>query len=399
LTVRLAIDRIFVLLFAAILAAPLLQMATHLVHEPQVEELRRPRTIAAPLARLVVLDPRLSDDVNGWFNDHYGFRSVLIRLKNEIDYQLFKTSDKVLIGRDGWLFDKALADDIVKDAADPALDQQIISAMRDLRDCLARRDVRLVVVLNSTKTTIYARYLRERLPVDPPPRLAPRLAQTLRHEPGLTFIDGERILAEHSDEDLFYKTDLHFNLKGAALVYRQMLAQIAEAVDRPPPQIAPETLSAIDWNGGSEARFLAKFLPLKNISYIDPHSSPAFTDNDNGTFERNVPVSGLPKVTFDVFRTKRPQAALLPPMLIFGTSFSDYIFALRYNELFETVYQTRAETPGDIVPLLGHLPDDVKIFLLEMPEPFLSRIASMDPSPNCTAAHPSASDAPRQRRP
>jgi hypothetical protein len=178
-----------------------------------------------------------------------------------------------------------------------------------------------------------------------------------------------------------------------------MLARIAQAVGRPAPQIAPEALSAIDWNGGSEARFLAKFLPLKNTSYISPNASPAFADDDNGTFDRDVTISGLPKVTFDVFRTKRPQAALLPPMLIFGTSFSDYIFALHYNALFETIYQTRAETPGDIVPLLGHLPDDVKIFLLEMPEPFLSRIASMDPSPNCTAAHPSAGDAPRQRRP
>ena len=96
---RVAMDRIFVLLFAAILAAPLLQMATHLVHEPLVDELRQPHTISAPLGRLVAMDPRLSDDVNGWFNDHFGLRSVLIRLKNEIDYQLFKTSDKVLIGR------------------------------------------------------------------------------------------------------------------------------------------------------------------------------------------------------------------------------------------------------------------------------------------------------------
>ena len=384
---RVAIDRIFVLLFAAILAAPLLQMATHLAHEPLVEELRQPHTVSRPLARLVVMDPSLSDDVNGWFNDYYGFRSVLIRLKNEVDYQLFKISDKVLIGRDGWLFDKGLADNIVKDATNPTLEQQIIGAIRDLRDCLARHDVRLVFVLNSTKTTIYARFLRARLSVDPPPRLA-RVGQKVRREPGISFIDGERNLAEHSNEELFYKTDLHFNLKGAAYVYREMLAQIAQATSRPVPQIAPEVWSTINWNGGTEARFLAKFLPLKNTSYVTPNSSSVFADNDNGAFERNVRIFELlkyPELTFDIFRNKRAKAALLPPMLIFGTSFSEYIFSLRYNELFETVYQTHAGTPEDIVPLLKHLPSDVKIFVLEIPEPFLSRIASMEPSRDCGA--------------
>jgi hypothetical protein len=356
------------------------------VHGLRVEELRQPHTIATPLARLVAMDPTLSDDVNGWFNDHFGLRSVLIRLKNEVDYQLFKTSDKVLIGRAGWLFDKSLADNIVKDATNPSLEKQIIGAIRDLRDCLARRDIRLVFVLNATKTTIYARFLRTKLPVDPPPRLASRLAESLRHEPGISFIDGERILAEHGNEELFYKTDLHFNLKGAAYVYRDMLAQIARAVRRPAPQIAPETWRAIDWNDGTEARFLAKFLPLENTSYISPNSSSTFADDENGTFERNVRIPQLskyPELTFDIFRNKRAKPELLPPMLIFGTSFSEFIFSLRYNELFETVYQTHAKAPEDIVPLLKHLPDDVKIFVLEIPEPFLSRIAKMDPSPDC----------------
>jgi hypothetical protein len=387
LIVRVAINRVFVLLFAAILAAPLLQMATHFVHEPLVEEQRQPHTISEPLARLVALDPRLSDEVNGWFNDHFGFRSVLIRLKDEVDYQLFKTSDKVLIGREGWLFDKGLADNIVKDATNPTLEMQIIGAIRNLRDCLAHHDIKLVFVLNSTKTTIYARYLRTRLPVDPPPRLASRLAESLRHEPGISFVDGERILAEHGNEELFYKTDLHFNLKGAAYVYREMLLQIARAVGRPAPQIAPEVWSEVDWDGGSEARFLAKFLPLKNTSYITPNSNTVFTDDANGTFEWHVGISALrkyPELTYDIFRNKRAKSALLPPILLFGTSFSNYIFSLRYNELFAAVYQMHAFAPVyRMHALLNHLPDDVKIFVLEMPEPFLSEITKIDPSPDC----------------
>ena len=127
LIVRVAIDRIFVLLFAAILAAPLLQMATHLVHEPLVEELRQPHTISTPLARLITMNSRLSDDVNGWFNDHFGFRSVLIRLKNEVDYQLFRLPTKSLsAGKAGCSIKGSPT--LVKDATNPTLEKQIINA-------------------------------------------------------------------------------------------------------------------------------------------------------------------------------------------------------------------------------------------------------------------------------
>jgi hypothetical protein len=87
-------DRIFISVFALLLAAPLLQMATRFIPEPYIEELRRPNSVPEPLARLVAMDAHLADDINGWFNDRFVFRSVLIRLKNEVDYQLFRTSEK-----------------------------------------------------------------------------------------------------------------------------------------------------------------------------------------------------------------------------------------------------------------------------------------------------------------
>jgi hypothetical protein len=70
-------------------------------------------------------------------------------------------------------------------------------------------------------------------------------------------------------------------------------------------------------------------------------------------------------------------------MILFGTSFSDLVFSLRYNELFETVYLTNARTPESVVPPVKHPPDDAKIVVLEIPEPFVSRIAKMDPSHDC----------------
>jgi hypothetical protein len=373
------INRAFAVLFAALLAAPLLQMVTHLVREPLVEERRQPQPIPSLWSRLAAMDPTLSTDVNRWFDDRYGFRSVLIRLHNEGDYQLFGVSDKVLIGRQGWLFEKDLVDDVVDDAGNAALEDRILDTLRGLRDCLAQRNVKLVVVLNATKSSIYPQFLPQKLPIDPPPRLAPRLAAELAREPGITFIDGERILRQHDDEALFYQTDLHMNLKGAAYVYRDMVTQVARITGRPAPLLAPESWSAGNWNGGSEARFLAKYLALPNTSYTTPSTRAAFKDDGNGAFEHNVGRAGIANPPdlplFDlIFKNKRPAATLLPPLMLFGTSFSDGFFELTYNDAFAAVYQTRSNVPERIGPLLRELPGDVQVFVLEFPEPYLSLI-------------------------
>jgi len=380
---RRSVDRIAVLIFAALLFAPLLQMITHLVHEPLVEERREPRSVHAALARLLAMDPGLSDDINGWFDDRHGFRSVLIRLKNEIDYQLFASSDKVVIGKQGWLFEKEFLNDVVEDADNRSLDAQILSALRNLRDCLSERGVKLVFVLNATKSSIYPQFLPTKLPVDPPMRLSRRLAEVLRHEPGIAFIDGEQILLEHNDEELFWKNDVHMNLKAASYVYREMISQIAQLTGQREPTLAPESWNAVRWNGGSEARFLAKLFPLANAGYVSQNTITAWESDQYGEFEWKVGSAEIPKYPelplFDViFRNKRDKSALLPPIMLFGTSFVDLMFDLKYNDVFSAIYRTRSNTPERIGPLMRHLPDDVRVFVIEFPEMLLSRMSKLD---------------------
>ena len=134
-------------------------MVTGFVREPMVEERREPQSIPELPRRLLALDPTLANDVNGWFNDRYGFRSLLIRLHNEVDYQAFSASDRVLIGRDGWLFDKDFVNAVIKDANNADLEPQILGELRRLRGCLAPRGVKLVFVLNPTKSSIYPQFL------------------------------------------------------------------------------------------------------------------------------------------------------------------------------------------------------------------------------------------------
>ena len=45
-----------------------------------------------------------------WFDDNFGLRSLLIRLKTQIDLSVFRTSDRVHIGSDGQLFYRSVMD-------------------------------------------------------------------------------------------------------------------------------------------------------------------------------------------------------------------------------------------------------------------------------------------------
>src|SRR5580704_10951670 len=74
------------------------------------------RTIVSPIEERRAANPfpsvRLLASTNGdfaarlneWFDDRVGIRDLFIREKNQIDYTLFRTSKKVYVGADGWLF-------------------------------------------------------------------------------------------------------------------------------------------------------------------------------------------------------------------------------------------------------------------------------------------------------
>jgi hypothetical protein len=73
-------------------------------------------TLAAPLEERRVPSPfpsrslllgttgEFAAALNNWFDDRVGFRDLFIRTKNQIDYTFFRTSKKVYIGSNGWLF-------------------------------------------------------------------------------------------------------------------------------------------------------------------------------------------------------------------------------------------------------------------------------------------------------
>ena len=97
--------RALVVLFVAVLWLPLVGMAVYPERNPQSGEARR----TAPFPR-IALDVAAVNEFpsafEAYFADRLGFRSLLVRLASviRVKYLGVSTDERVLLGKDGWLF-------------------------------------------------------------------------------------------------------------------------------------------------------------------------------------------------------------------------------------------------------------------------------------------------------
>ncbi|HET9353306.1 MAG TPA: hypothetical protein VFO32_04865, partial [Sphingomicrobium sp.] len=98
---------IFLAVVTACFGLPFLQ-TLHPIFGTIVAPVDEHRT-ASPLPSprlLLKANSEFVDGLNKWFDDRAGFRDLLIRTKNQIDYSVFSTSRKVYVGSNGWLFER-----------------------------------------------------------------------------------------------------------------------------------------------------------------------------------------------------------------------------------------------------------------------------------------------------
>ena len=320
----LAIIAVFLLL----LVMPLIQMAYPFVPIRPLDENRvlspapRWRDIAHPAAFTATLQR--------WFQDHYGFRDMLIRLQTQLDYSIFSTSDKIHIGRDGWLYYRDeidRAEPQIEAMSDGDLDQTVASFTR-LRDWLGVRDIHLVLLTIQQKDRFYPEFL---------PRTAERARDRHRFDdfrarmhavPGITYLDTtETLLRVKQQRPIFPKTDFHWNEPAAFVLAGELVDAIAAVEFRPTPMWHYTlTIDQHDFSGG-QARFMPLFKP--------PHEQALFV-------HRTWPDAGHTTITnqepFELI-TKAPAGSnLLAPSVVYADSFFDRMVVCGLPDYFQSMY-------------------------------------------------------------
>ena len=223
-----------------------------------------------------------------FMKDHFGFREQLIHLHNLFQFQWLKKSPnpQVARGKDGWLFYQtdtfgiSLIDDFRGTVELSAL--QLEGMRRHLetkRNWLAERGIQYLYVAVPNKQSIYPEFLPDYFNiVSSSTQLDQFLAYMKKHS-DLEILDLRPVLQNAKNHGLsYYKTDSHWNDRGAYIAYRSIIDRIGKKLPKIQPGIPlTEIQTTIQSQCG---RDLAKLIGL-----------PEITEND-------VPVLSLKTVSF-----------------------------------------------------------------------------------------------------
>lgn len=234
--------------FVVILWLPLIQRWTHWVPESGLGGIETPT-------------PRAQLTWSNWFNGSFqrqfedrltrriGFRGLLVRIDNQINYSLFNRpisgrGTRVLVGKEHWLFEETYLDryNSSKLAAEED-NRDRMQKLARLRDLLRQRGKGFLVILAPSKVEIYPEYL-------PPKKVVPgrqlrfsdyeKMAPLLDeyHIPWLDVPRSFREYKKQSDTPLFSKGGVHWNYYAASLVTTQMVDLLKQQTGRNFAQMA-----------------------------------------------------------------------------------------------------------------------------------------------------------------
>lgn len=176
------------------------------------------------------LNKEFGSDFDAYFGDHFAFRSELVDANATLKMKLFNTSaeEKVITGKDGWLFyTETLGDYSGTAALSDGTISRIAYIIKMESDYARENGQGYVFFVAPNKNTIYPEMMlsyygktSEKTNLD---RLNEKLASL-----GVSVLDMKQVLldAKKDGRMLYYKYDSHWNLYGAMIGYNAILDAI-----------------------------------------------------------------------------------------------------------------------------------------------------------------------------
>jgi alginate O-acetyltransferase complex protein AlgJ len=261
-----------------------------------------------------------------YYNDHFGFRQTLVRAHSWTKYHLFDESPlpTVIKGREGWLYfagpeegpsPSRPLDDFRRARPLTRRELTLWAHVREQRRVwLAARGIRYLLVLAPNKSTIHPEHMPahiRRLEDDPP---IDQVTAHLRKWTNLDVLDLRVPLLAHRDRGpLYFKTDTHWNARGAFLGYQAVAARLSAWF----PEVVPFTEEQWDFHPHAvEAGDLARMIGLQHElqdeeSTSNPRFHLAHTVSAGSARARQADAHVITE-------TGNPQA---PAAVVFGDSF------------------------------------------------------------------------------
>ena len=249
-----------------------------------------------------------------YVQDHFPLRLGLVRWMYRLRVQVFGETvfPSVVVGKEGWLYftGEGNMDTYQQtEAYSPRRLEVIIATLRRLQKSLERQGIVFWVVITPAKESIYSPYLPDYIrPLGAQSKLD-ALAGRLESEPDLHVLDLRQplVAARQAGQQVFYRTDTHWNDLGAFIAYQQIMQALAS--DRPdlqPHPLADFKLVQGEWQGDLARTFLLGVVPPETTLELAP------------TFSRQA---GLTQPDMADVEYTSPLGPDAPVLLIFGDSF------------------------------------------------------------------------------
>jgi hypothetical protein len=220
-------------LFAALLLLPAADDWLHLDPVPARGELRRLGAwddVEAALGTPAALPAAL----RAYAADHFGFRNALIRLHARLTVLGLGVSstDKVVLGKEGWAFlrsERAVESYRAADPFPPAELGHLLDVLETRRRWLEEQGIRYLVVVAPNKHTVYADHLPDTVVRVGPRTRLDELADALAERTRVPLLDLRPVLADAAGRDVVYDPlGTHWNALGAFHAYRAITLRLRD---------------------------------------------------------------------------------------------------------------------------------------------------------------------------
>jgi hypothetical protein len=339
----------FILIFATLTLLPILQMITHAVSVVPISENRA----LAPRPSLTTAVAHFPRDVNTWFNDHFGLRPMLIRLKTQIDYSLFGASDRVLVGKDNWLFYRStvnVEEPVIESLLGDGLEAKVVAGVRAFSDALEAAGIHTVLVVNMMSDRLYGDKLPQTAVRRPAHPKIDDLTDKLRALPNVRFIDSFAILTEAmQSQQVFYKTDFHWTDVGAFPVAKAMVDLMSKVEGHPQSAWRHPLEVEIKPVSGGIAAFMPLFLPPSEMA---PTVKPTYSWPSG--FKQSIDQGIFEFVTI----ANPSESGLLPSAVFVGDSFLDGMMRAGLTAAFVEIARVRWKNDTKLSAIAEAIPSN-----------------------------------------
>ena len=187
---------------------------------------------------------------SNWFDDHFGFRSLLVRWYGESRLFMLHVSPAAAVvqGEHGWFFygDDKSVEDFAN--VEPMTDQAQANwraAILGARDWLRARNIAYVFTIAPDKHVIYADQMPATLVRVGDVSRANQLFIALQ-DAGIAVDVRQELFSAKVRERVYQQTDTHWNDRGALVAYQQIITAVRARVPRTPAAWSRSDFTPVD---------------------------------------------------------------------------------------------------------------------------------------------------------